>query len=97
VKPFIAELKGPLQAGEGSFSLVHLPFSLLALVAPVPSALQGALGLNGSYVLGEGPPLLTTELVLEKARVGQEPISLDRGQILLSNETLQLDLALRAK
>ena len=53
VKPFIAELKGPLQAGEGSFSLVHLPFSLLALVAPVPSALQGALGLNGSYVLGE--------------------------------------------
>ena len=97
VKPFIAELKGPLQAGEGSFSLVHLPFSLLALVAPVPSALQGALGLNGSYLLGEGPPLLTTELVLEKARVGQEPISLDRGQILLSNETLQLDLALRAK
>ena len=97
VKPFIAELKGPLQAGEGSFSLVHLPFSLLALVAPVPSALQGALGLTGSYRLGEGTPVLTTELVLEKARVGQEPIALDRGQVLLSNGTLQLDLALRAK
>ena len=97
VKPFIAELKGPLQSGEGSFSLVHLPFSLLALVAPLPSALQGALGLKGSYRLGKGAPVLTTELVLERARVGQEPIALDRGQILLSNETLQLDLALRAE
>ncbi len=98
VKPFIAELKGPLQAGEGSFSLVHLPFSLLALVAPVPSALQGALGLTGSYRLGEGTtPVLTTELVLEKARVGKEPVALDRGQVLLSNQTLQLDLALRAE
>ena len=97
VKPFIAELKGPLHSGEGSFSLAHLPFSLLALVAPVPPALQGALGLTGSYRLGEGAPVLTTELVLEKARVGQEPIALDRGQVLLSNETLQLDLALRAE
>ena len=97
VKPFIAELKGPLQAGEGNFSLAHLPFSLLALVAPVPPALQGALGLRGSYRLGKGTPVLTTELVLEKARVGQEPIALDRGQVLLSNGTLQLDLALRAK
>ena len=97
VKPFIAEIKGPLHAGQGSFSLVHLPFSLLALVAPVPPALQGALGLTGSYRLGEGAPVLTTELVLEKARVGQVPIALDRGQILLSNETLQLDLALRSE
>ncbi len=97
VKPFIAELKGPLQAGKGSFSLAHLPFSLLALVAPVPPALQGALGLSGRYRLGEGAPVLTTELVLEEARVGQEPIALDRGQVLLANETLQLDLALRAE
>ena len=97
VKPFIAELKGPLHAGEGSFSLAHLPFSLLALVAPVPPALQGALGLSGSYRLGQGSPKLTTELVLEEARVGQEPIALDRGQVLLANETLQLDLALRAE
>ncbi|MDA7685214.1 translocation/assembly module TamB domain-containing protein [bacterium] len=97
VKPFIAELKGPLQAGKGSFSLAHLPFSLLALVAPVPPALQGALGLSGRYRLGEGEPVLTTELVLEEARVGQEPIALDRGQVLFANETLQLDLALRAE
>lgn len=97
VKPFIAEVKGPLSSGEGSFSLVHLPFSLLALVAPVPPALQGALGINGSYRLGDGGPLLTTELVLEEARVGQESIELDRGQVLLANETLQLDLALRAE
>ena len=52
VKPFIAELKGPLQAGKGSFSLAHLPFSLLALVAPVPPALQGALGLSGQLSIG---------------------------------------------
>jgi len=59
--------------------------------------LQGALGLSGRYRLGEGAPVLTTELVLEEARVGQEPIALDRGQVLLANETLQLDLALRAE
>ena len=66
-------------------------------MAPVPPALQGSLGINGSYRLGEGGPLLTTELVLEEARVGQESIELDRGQVLLANETLQLDLALRAE
>ncbi len=97
VKPFIAELKGPLQGGEGHFSLAHLPFSLLALVAPVPSALQGALGLKGSYQFDKGAPQLTTELVLEEARVGQEPIVLDRGQVRFVNNNLQLDLALRAE
>ncbi len=97
IKPFIAEIKGPLQSGEGSFSLAHLPFSLLALVAPVPSALQGALGLKGSYRLNNGLSKLTTDLVLEGARVGQKPIVLDRGQVLFADETLQLDLALRAE
>ena len=29
--------------------------------------------------------------------MGQEPIALDRGQVLLANDTLQLDLALRAE
>lgn len=97
VKPFIAEIKGPLQAGEGTFTLQHLPFSLLALVAPVPSALQGALGLKGNYRLDQGSPKLTTELVLEEARVGQNSVDLDRGQVLFADETLQLDLALRAE
>jgi len=52
VKPFIAELKGPLQAGKGSFSLAHLPFSLLALVAPVPSSFARGFGAFRSLSIG---------------------------------------------
>ena len=56
LEPVVAQLSGPLQGGQGRFSLLHLPFSLLALVAPVPSALRGAIGATGSYDLsGRGP------------------------------------------
>ena len=33
--------------------------------------------------------------VLEDARVGANPIALERGQVVLRNQALQLDLALR--
>jgi translocation and assembly module TamB len=94
IEPFIATLNGPIQAGEGRFSLEHLPFTLLALVAPVPPALQGALGLSGSYRLGRGLPDLSTDLQLEDARVGRHRLSLERGQINLEDGALRLDLAL---
>ncbi|WP_415409961.1 translocation/assembly module TamB domain-containing protein [Synechococcus sp. A10-1-5-9] len=97
VKPFIARIEGPIQGGEGSFSLEHLPFSLLALVAPVPPALQGAVGLTGRYKLGGASPELSTDLKLEDAQIGDNPIALERGQVLFENGGLTLDLALKAE
>ena len=97
IKPFIARIEGPIQGGEGSFSLEHLPFSLLALVAPVPPALQGAVGLTGRYKLGGASPELSTDLKLEDARVGDKPIALERGQVLLQNGGVSLDLAIKAE
>ena len=96
VKPFIARIEGPIQGGEGSFSLEHLPFSLLALVAPVPPALQGAVGLTGRYKLGGTSPELSTDLKLEDAQIGDNPIALERGQVLFENGGLTLDLALKS-
>ena len=95
IQPFIATISGPLQGGELAFSLRHLPFSLLALIAPVPPALQGAIGLSGRYRLDDGSPEVTTELVLEDARIGSHRLRFDRAQIRLQDGALLLDLALR--
>ena len=95
-KPFIARIEGPIQGGEGSFSLEHLPFSLLALVAPVPPVLQGAVGLKGRYKLSGGSPKLSTDLQLVDAQIGDQPIALERGQVLFENGGLTLDLALKS-
>ena len=94
VKPFTARIEGPIQGGEGQFSLAHLPFSLLALVAPMPRSLSGALGMSGTYRLNGAKAQISSELVLEDARVGSNPIAFQRGQVLLSDQALKLDLAL---
>lgn len=94
VKPFTARIEGPLQGGEGQFSFAHLPFSLLALVAPLPRTLLGALGMRGTYRLDGSKAAISSELVLEDARLGPNPIALKRGQVLLSDQALKLDLAL---
>ena len=96
LEPVVAQLSGPLQGGQGRFSLLHLPFSLLALVAPVPSALRGAIGVTGSYDLTGRGPLLTTELALEQARFGEQALRLERQAVVLASDGLQLDLALRS-
>ena len=95
IEPFVATISGPLHQGDGQFSLRHLPFGLLALLAPVPQSLLGALGVSGRYRLGDDDPQLTTELVLEDARVGQHHLILEKGQITLSGDALLLDLALK--
>ncbi len=95
IEPFVASISGPVQGGELAFSLRHLPFSLLALVAPVPPALQGAIGLSGRYRQENGVPDVMTELVLEEARIGRHRLRFDRAQINLKNGVLLLDLALR--
>ena len=94
VKPFTARIEGPIQGGEGQFSFAHLPFSLLALFAPMPRTLLGALGMRGTYRLDGSRAQISSELVLEDAKVGPHPIALQRGQLLLSDQALTLDLAL---
>ena len=96
LEPVVAQLSGPLQGGQGRFSLLHLPFSLLALAIPVPSVLRGAIGATGSYDLSGAGPLLTTELALEQARFGEQELRLDRRAVLLSSKGLEVDLALRS-
>ena len=96
LEPVVAQLSGPLQGGRGRFSLLHLPFSLLALVVPVPSVLRGAVGATGSYDLTGRGPLLTTELALEQARFGAQALRLERRAVVLSSDGLELDLALRS-
>ena len=68
LEPVVAQLSGPLQGGQGRFSLLHLPFSLLALFGPLPSTLRGGVGLTGRYRLDEREgPLVDAELALEQA------------------------------
>lgn len=96
VKPFVATMRGPLQGGEGEFSLLHLPFSLLALVAPLPPALRGSIGMQGTYSLVQDRKDLSAELLLEDASLGNESLVFDRGRVALIDNRLNLDLALRS-
>ena len=95
MEPLVAQIKGPLQGGEGRFSLLHLPFSLLGLVAPLPSALRGAIGAKGVYDLSGQGPLLTLELDFEQVSFGGTTLVLERRQVELSNTGVKVDLALR--
>ena len=88
VKPFTARFEGPLVGGEGRFALAHLPFALLGLVAPMPAALKGALGMRGTYRLNGANSEITSELVLEDAKVGPNAIGFQRSQVLLKDQAL---------
>ena len=96
MEPVVVRVDGALQGGTGSFSLLHLPFALLGLLAPVPSALRGAIGLTGRYDLGGGEPQINAELVLEQVRVGSTSVGMERQSIALTSSGVELDLALRA-
>ncbi|HGY5539680.1 MAG TPA: translocation/assembly module TamB domain-containing protein [Prochlorococcus sp.] len=96
IKPLFVTIQGPLHGGGGTFSLLHVPFSLLSLVAPLPTSLRGALGLSGRYNLGDGSPQLTADLVLENAKLADSTLNVDKGQISLADSLLKLDLALRS-
>ena len=64
------------------------------LRAPVPRSLSGAIGMSGTYRLSGAKAQISSELVLEDARVGPNPIAFQRGEVLLSDQALKLDLAL---
>ena len=96
MEPVVARVDGAVQGGAGSFSLLHLPFTLLGLVAPVPAALRGAIGISGRYDLRSSDPQVNAELILEGVEVGPTRVVVDRQSLELTPEGLQLDLAFRA-
>ena len=67
LEPVVATLRGPLFGGSGDLSLLQVPLSLLALLAPVPPQLRGSIGIRGRYDLSGDSPLLVSDLVLDSA------------------------------
>ena len=94
LEPVVATLRGPLSSGSGDLSLLQVPLSLLALVAPVPPQLSGSIGLRGRYDLSGEAPLLVSDLVLDSSLAGQ-PLQLEQRSLVVERESIRLDLALR--
>ncbi len=97
IKPFNATFIGNLGSGYGEFSLLNLNFSLLSLVAPIPSAIDGYFGFKGKYTLVNGTPEVNTELVIEDSKIYDRNIILDKGNILFKDNYLEFDISLRDK
>jgi len=95
IKPFNISFNGNLGSGYGYFSLLNFNFSLLSLVAPIPSAIDGYFGLRGKYNLDNGDPKVNTELVLEDTKIYNRNIVLDNGEISFQDDYLEIDIALR--
>ena len=95
LEPFVAEVNGPLGAGDGSFSFAGLPLGFLALLTPVPAGLRGALRGTGSWRIGDGLPTLDLDLALQQATLAGQPLNLKRGRIALDGRVLDLDLSLQ--
>ncbi|WP_038557265.1 translocation/assembly module TamB domain-containing protein [Synechococcus sp. KORDI-52] len=96
LEPVVATLRGPLSGGSGDLSLLQLPLSLLALLAPVPSQLRGSIGIRGRYDLSGKAPLLVSDLLLDSASLAGQPLQLEQRSIVVDREAIRLDLALRA-
>ena len=97
MEPVVAVLRGPVSGGEGDFTLLHLPFSLMALFAPVPTALKGAIGLTGRYRFDADGPSIESALAFEDASLGGTPLILDRRALSFGPDGISMDLALRGK
>ncbi len=96
-RPFHATLSGPLYGGEGQFSILSLPFSLLSLVAPIPDALKGSFGLtSGRYKFGEGQPEVTADLIMDDASIANTLLIVERGNVRLKQSVWELDIAIRS-
>tara|TARA_Y100001968_G_C19446400_1_gene765630 strand:+ start:37 stop:4002 length:3966 start_codon:yes stop_codon:yes gene_type:complete len=95
IKPFTATINGPLLLGNGEFTLVNIPFSLLSLFVPSPSGLSGMFGLTGKYRVGKGQPEVTADLIFNKVGLGDNLVVLNRGNISFSESILKLDLAVQ--
>ncbi|MFN6338465.1 MAG: translocation/assembly module TamB domain-containing protein [Cyanobacteriota bacterium] len=92
--PFSVRLEGPLRGGGGVFQLGGLPLGLLALLTPVPETLRGQLALSGRYKLG-AKPQLEISLALVDGAIGPAPLTLERGEAILRDGKVTVDLAAR--
>ena len=97
IKPFNLNFNGNLGSGSGDFSLLNINFSLLSLVAPLPSSIDGYFGLKGKYSLTNRIPNVTSELVFEDVKIYDRNIILDNGNILFKDNYFEIDIALRDK
>ncbi len=97
IRPFNATFNGNLASGIGNFSLLDFNFSLLSLVVPIPSAIDGYFGLNGKYSLANSTPKVTADLIMKDTIIYNKNIILDNGSILFEDDYLELDIALRDK
>ncbi|WP_413677554.1 translocation/assembly module TamB domain-containing protein [Prochlorococcus sp. MIT 0916] len=97
IKPFKATFNGNLASGMGDFSLLNFNFSLLSLLAPIPSSVDGYFGLKGKYSLANSTPRVTADLIIEDAVIYNRNIILDNGNILFKDNYLEFDIALRDK
>ncbi len=97
IRPFKATFKGNLASGMGDFSLLNFNFSLLSLVAPIPSAVDGYFGLKGKYSLANSIPRVTADLIIKDTVIHNRNIILDNGNIFLKDNYLEFDIALRDK
>jgi len=95
IKPFNVNLYGDLASGYGEFSFLNFNFSILSLVAPIPSSMDGYFGLKGKYELGNRSPKVNAELVIEDTKIYDRNIILDNGNILFTDNYLDFDIALR--
>ena len=88
--------RSPLQNGSGTFGLTGLTFALINLLTPVPEPLRGTLAASGRYRLGGKRPELEVDLDLSDGRLGLQKLALEKGQVSLQGDALQIDMALRA-
>ncbi|SBO42470.1 translocation/assembly module TamB [Cyanobium sp. NIES-981] len=96
-EPVRLQLRGPFRLGAGELSFSGLPLALLALLTPVPAGLRGSLGASGTYRLGGAEPELSIAMALDGAVVGETPLTLERGAVAVADDTMTLDLAVKAE
>ena len=95
LEPMVATLRGPLLGGSGDLSLLQVPLSLLALLAPVPPQLRGSVGIRGRYDLSGTAPLLVSDLLLDSASLAGQPLQLEQRSVVVERELIRLNLALK--
>ncbi len=97
IRPFKASFNGNLGSGKGDFSLLDFNFSLLSLVAPIPSVVDGYFGLKGKYSLGNSTPRVTADLIIKDTLIYNRNMILDNGNILFEDNFLKFNISLRDK
>ncbi|WP_390128494.1 translocation/assembly module TamB domain-containing protein [Synechococcus sp. HIMB2401] len=95
LEPMVATLRGPLLGGSGDLSLLQVPLSLLALLAPVPPQLRGSVGIRGRYDLSGTAPLLVSDLLLDSASLAGQPLQLEQRSVVVERDLIRLNLALK--